>query len=134
MPLPLRKGYRPPDDALVVRGGRQVNGDLQKAAELCEAKHGVLGVSAFVAEVDDVASLVDLVPEALRHEFLGVSSVGQVRQHFDLLPSFHAPHYTIVLPDLDPGTFAILRTVLTIEPNPRFRGKPKFPRRGTKGR
>lgn len=95
--------------------------DIEKAVRSCDRRYGVLGLSAFAADVPDLDSLLRRVPEPDRWSSLGVSRADVLlRAGFRLLPTFDAPHYTI-LPDLSGGTVNALRTSFRAEQNPLFR-------------
>lgn len=107
--LPIRMGYEITNDALVVRGGRLHLLDIALALEKCRSVYGVLGFSVRAAEVPDVAALCRLDPP-VPHPEICRTTVGQLRgvPGVNLLPTFAAPHYTVVLPDSDRMTVELV--------------------------
>lgn len=101
MTLRIRTGeYRLPDDAFVVRGGRLNILDLANALDKCQTEHGVLGFSVYAADVPSVDELCHRAT-FLPHPQVCWTTAGQLRaiEAVELLPTWDAPHYTLVLPD-----------------------------------
>lgn len=107
-PLPIRSDEPPPDDAVVViRGGGMGETSVEKAASRCFEKYGVLAISVEgaigVSVLEACAS-----PRVRRYRVVRLSTFGRVRKHFTVLPTFDAPHFTLLLADLAPTTLARL--------------------------
>lgn len=67
-------GLRIPDDALVVRGGRNQASDIQRGTSTHPA--GIIGVSVESAEGVPVAELAKTIP----HGQIGITTVAEVRK------------------------------------------------------
>ncbi len=67
-------GLRIPDDALVVRGGRNQASDIQRGTSTHPA--GITGVSVESAEGVSVAELAQTIP----HRQIGITAVAEVRK------------------------------------------------------
>lgn len=67
-------GLRIPDDALVVRGGKNQASDIQQGTGTHPA--GVTGVSVVSAEGVSVTELAQTIP----HSQIGITTVAEVRQ------------------------------------------------------
>jgi hypothetical protein len=91
------------DDALVVVRGGDLDIDLIRSdAVAAHARFGEYGISVFGAD-DDAA--VDVLARDRLAQFavLVLMTAGTIRRAgLELRPTFRRPHYTIMLPDLDP--------------------------------
>lgn len=124
MLTPRAADYELPGNAVVVRGGTMQILDVAFAIEKCRTEHGVLGVSVHAGELPSLeqlcsaASLPHPQVRATTVERLAVSVPGIV-----LLPTFRAPHYTLVLPDSESETVrAVCDAFDPPVPNPAQRG------------
>ncbi len=110
-PVVLRDEEPPDDSTIVVRGGLLSPDSVRRAAAKCREEHGFFGVSVYCAIGMSVAELVANVqpigPD--RYRQVRLASFGALRRAgFALWPTNPFPHFSIVLPDLDPATFARL--------------------------
>lgn len=99
--------------------------DVAFAVEKCRTEHGVLGLSVYAGElpsIEDLCSAASLPHPNVRAttvERLAGSVPGVV-----LLPTFRAPHYTLVLPDSESETVrAVCDAFDPPVPNPAQRGR-----------
>lgn len=99
--LRLRRGYEPPDDAFVIRGGRMNILDIANSLEKCREESGVLGFSVLVTEAHTVNAACRTVN--LPHPSVCWSTAGRLRglDGVELLPTGTAPHFTVVLGNSD---------------------------------
>jgi hypothetical protein len=66
---------------------------------------GVFTVSVFLTLEDAVEELCRSVDDLERYGKVRLSTVGRLRSlGFALLPTLDAPHFDVLLPDLEPGT------------------------------
>lgn len=109
--MPQHAGGRLPDDALVVRGGRNTPEQLRKAT--ATHRSGVTGVSVHSSAGAGVEELSAGIP----HGQVGVTTVGQVRAAGgDVIPtSGRSPHHA-TLTGLTPEQMSGLLTPTV--PNP----------------
>jgi hypothetical protein len=110
-PIAIRDEDPPHDEVIVLRGGLLLRESVGRAARKCLEEHGFLGVSVYGAvqmTVDDLVASVDaLGPD--RYRQVRLSNFGALRRAgFPLWPSNLFPHFSIVLPDLDPATLSRL--------------------------
>jgi hypothetical protein len=95
-----------------------LSSDLRKQAASCLTQHGILGVSAWIAEVPRLEDLVAqtgiLVP---KFNNLAICSLA-VLDGYEVLPTGKAPHHTIVLPGTSDEELDKLRGCFLIIPNP----------------
>jgi hypothetical protein len=85
-------GYTPPRTAHVVRGGRMQESDLRKTATNCLTKHGILGITIWIAEVPSVEELVSQAGHFVKiYSRLSVCSLA-VLEDYRILPTAQAPH------------------------------------------
>jgi len=102
-----------PDDALVVRGGRNLPEDIRRGT----ATHpsGVTGVSVESATGKSVTELAETLP----HGQIGVTTVGEVRRNGgDVVPTLgRSPHHA-TLSGLTPDETSRLLTPTIPKPRP----------------
>jgi hypothetical protein len=119
-PLRLRDDY-PPNDALVVIRGGEMNSDyVLRTATRSFEEFGIWTVSVFVAESGTVEAVCRSVRALSRYGKVRLSSVGRVRaQGFALIPTLHHPHFDVVLADVEPSTLDRLELAFDLAiPNP----------------
>ena len=96
--------------------------DLTKAVNGCVVKHAVLGLSVYSADVPDLESLMGQAPATLQdYGTVSLTTAGLVRDLWcviDLLPTFQAPHYTVVVSSIEEEVFEALRSIMAPQPNP----------------
>ena len=125
-PSEIVRGGPPPDDQLlVVRGGRNSLSDanLERASGDCWEQHGFFGISVFGAPGDDLIALSRAVSQIRRRTEVQLARCGELRAAgFEVAATFSNPlHYSVVLPDATPSTFAGLRSCFSEPvPNPGF--------------
>jgi hypothetical protein len=104
-PLLLRDEL-PPDDAIVVvRGGEMNSVAIERTATRSFEEFGIWAVSVFLATNGTVGEVCRTVPDLERYGKVRLSTAGRLRSHgFVLIPTMHAPHFDVVLPDIDPAT------------------------------
>jgi hypothetical protein len=105
----------PPDDQLLdVRGGRNslTDANLERASGDCWERYGFFGVSVFAALGDELVALSDAVTQMRRRPELRLARCGGLRSaRFEVAATFSNPlHFSVVLPDATPSTFAALRS------------------------
>jgi hypothetical protein len=117
---PQREGYELPSDAFVVRGGEMLDQDLKHAAVNCLMMYEILGISVVVADVPEVEDLVRQARPAMKiYSTIHVCRVRDLDQRlYRLLPTFNAPHYTLVLPSIDDEVLVRLRNRFSRMDNP----------------
>jgi hypothetical protein len=121
----VREGPPPDDQLLVVRGGRNSLSDpnLERASGDCWERYGFFGISVFGALGDDLVALSEAVTQIRRRPELRLARCGGLRSaRFEVAATFSNPlHFSVVLPDATPSTFAALRSCFS-EPvaNPGF--------------
>ena len=125
-PQSLLRDEPPPDNLLlVVRGGVNSLSDvvLNRSAGDCWERYGFFGVSVFGAPGDDLIALSRVNMAIRRRRQVRSARCGALRAAgFEVAATFTNPgHYSIVLPDLTPDRFALLRSCFS-EPleNPGF--------------
>ena len=110
-PVVLREEEPPDDSTIVVRGGLLSPDSVRRAAAKCRKEYGFFGVSVYCAIGMTVAELVanvQLIGADLYRQ-VRLSSFGVLRRAgFALWPTNPFPHFSIVLPDLDPATLSRL--------------------------
>lgn len=118
-PLPIRTEEPPPDDSVVViRAGVMSPSSIEEAASRCLEEYGVLGISVEAAIGMSVLEAC-ASRRVRRYRMVRLSTFGRVREYFALLPTFDAPHFTLLLPDLAETTLARLdRCFDAAIPNP----------------
>ena len=96
----------PPDDVVVVIRGGEMNSDfVRRTATRSYEEVGVFTVSVFLALGDAVEELCRSVEDLERYGKVRLSTVGRLRSlGFALLPTLDAPHFDVLLPDLEAGT------------------------------
>ena len=96
------------DADVVVPGGTMQILDVAFAVEKCRSEYGVLGLSVYAGAGLGVEELC--MTAAIPHSRIRTATVEDLRRAVDisLLPTFHAPHYTLGLPD---GESATIRAV-----------------------
>lgn len=100
-PLPLRKEEPPHDDVVVVRGGAMGRKSLRGGAARSHTLFGLYGLSVYGAAESDTDVLLG-VEQLARYGLVRLSSFGVLRTAgFAVLPSFVAPHFTVVLAHVD---------------------------------
>jgi hypothetical protein len=114
-PSEIVRGGPPPDDQLlVVRGGSNSLSDanLERASGDCWEQHGFFGISVFGAPGDDLIALSGAVSQIRRRTELRLARCGELRAAgFEVAATFSNPlHFSVVLPDATPSTFAELRS------------------------
>lgn len=109
----VRSGPPPDDQLLVVRGGRNSLSDsnLERATGDCWEEYGFFGISVFAAPGDDLITLSEAVSQIRRRSEVRVARCGELRASgFEVAATFLNPlHYSVLLPDATPPTFATLR-------------------------
>jgi hypothetical protein len=100
-PLPIRR-EQPLDDAVVVvRAGVMDRQSLERAARQCFDGYGVLAVSVEAVIGKTVDQACRTSPRLSQYRQVRLSSIGRLIQGpFVLLPTFEAPHFSLILPDL----------------------------------
>lgn len=119
----LRDEPAPADDAVVIRGGvleTRPDDHLRERAREAEANIGLLAQSVLVVERAHVAHVCRHDHRVARYTQVNLTTVGRIRRGgFPLEPTGDAPHYSIVFPDLDPGTIERFRECFSpSQPNP----------------
>jgi len=111
LPDDIRERDEPPldDDALLVRGGQFRVAHVLSRAEACERRLGFPGVSVAHAGTGRLGDLGELSPRLLDYDECATTTVGRVREHFEIAPTGAAPHYSIVLPAADLESVRLLR-------------------------
>lgn len=103
-PFALRTEEPPPDETVVVRAGQMSTDNVRRSASRFFDEHGVYALSVFAAldhPIDELCRDRVLV----RYGVIRTSAFGVLRAAgFALLPSLRRPHFSIVLPDLEPAT------------------------------
>jgi hypothetical protein len=104
--LVLREELPPGDVVVVVRGGEMNSDFVRRTATRSYEEVGVFTVSVFLALDDDaVDELCRSVEDLERYGKVRLSTVGRLRSlGFALLPTLDAPHFDVLLPDLESGT------------------------------
>ncbi len=108
------RGEPPPDNAvIVVRSGvleQRSDTDLGDKASENHDDYGFWGLSVLVVAESGVTALCETDPRVRRYNRVSLSTVGRVRRAgFPLLDTGDAPHFDIVLPDLESATLQRLR-------------------------
>jgi hypothetical protein len=107
-PLPIRSEEPPPDDSvIVIRAGVMSTTSVEESASRCLEEYGVLGISVEAAIGMSVLEACGS-RRIRRYRMVRLSTFGRVREYFALLPTFDAPHFTLLLPDLAETTVARL--------------------------
>jgi len=111
-----------PDDALVVvRGGLLEPERLRSDAVTAFRRFGEHGVSVLAAADEtalDVIARTTLVGESV----LTLTTVGAIRRTgLELRPTFRRPHYTVMLPDLEPDLIRLMSCETVVRDNPHHR-------------
>jgi hypothetical protein len=115
---PIRSGYKPPPRALVVRGGVIAPNDLEKDARACLRQWGFQAVSVAVADVLDLVDLMSQVNRFVaRMPTVSVSTVERLAG-YELVATFRAPHFSLVVPSLDDKALRDLCLLFDIVKNP----------------
>lgn len=111
--LRLRDETPPEDHVVVIRGGiveDRTDDELRKRAHDAEARIGLLAQSVLLAAAADVSSVCLRDGRVSRYGQVNLSTVARLRRAgFALLPTLDAPHYSVVLPDLDSETIQRFR-------------------------
>lgn len=102
----LLRDELPPDDVVVVVRGGEMNSDfVRRTATRSYEEVGVFTVSVFLSPEDAVEELCRSVEDLERYGKVRLSTVGRLRfLGFALLPTLDAPHFDVLLPDLETGT------------------------------
>jgi hypothetical protein len=121
-PAEIRRAEPPPDDLLlVVRGGVSTLGDAHLANQVadCWERYRFFGVSVFGAPDDDLVAVSAAVRAIRIRPLVRLARCGGLREAgFEVMPTFTNPwHFSVVLDDATPETFAALRGCFT-EPVP----------------
>lgn len=104
-------GSRIPDDAFVIRGGRNQASDIQRGTDTHPA--GIIGVSVVSAEGVPVAELAQTIP----HRQIGIATVAEVRKAGgDVVQTTGGSPYHATLTGLAPEQVSKLLTPTV--PNP----------------
>lgn len=119
----LRDEPAPTDDAVVIRGGvleTRPDDHIRERAREAEANVGLLAQSVLVVERADVSHVCLHDRRVARYTQVNLTTVGRIRRAgFPIEPTGDAPHYSIVLPDLDSGTIERFRGCFSpSQPNP----------------
>ena len=114
-PRHLLRDEPPPDDLLlVVRGGTNSLNDasLDRSAGDSWEQYGFFGISVFGAPEDDLVALSHSSLTIRRRSQVRTARCGALRAAgFRVAATFTNPrHYSVVLPDLTPESFASLRS------------------------
>ena len=114
-PRGLLRDEPPPEDfLLVVRGGTNGLSDANLAPSVadCWERYGFFGVSVFGAPKDDLLALSRSTLTIRRRNRVRTARCGQLRRAgFQVAATFPNPgHYSVILPDVMPETFALLRS------------------------
>lgn len=119
---PSLRDEQPPDDAAVVIRGGLHSLDVERVRETCldsMADSGFYGLSVFAALDGDVRALCLRIERLRSPGIIWVAECGELRRRgLQLLPTDAAPHYDVVLPDLDPGTIEGVIACFESRPNP----------------
>lgn len=111
----------PDDDVALVRGGLH-SLDPDRVWEACldsMTDAGVFGVSVFAALDGDVTGLCETVPRLRSPGTIWVTTAGNVRSAgFRLVPTDAAPHFDVVLSDIEQGIIDALIACFRSIPNP----------------
>ena len=103
----LRREPPPGDDVVVVRGGDDNAEKLRRHAERIHRAYVLEGASLYGLSV--YCTLDELAGRRLAHQLASyrlvrLSTVGRLRTAgFPLLPTFARPHFTVVLPSVEPA-------------------------------
>lgn len=105
----VRDEHPPPDASVVIRGGPDTSSLLRSHARRLNRLYvldggEVFGVSVFVAygDIGATSERTILTGKLRSYPTIYRTTVGDLlRRDLQLLPTFAAPHYTVVLPDLD---------------------------------
>jgi transposase-like protein len=121
--LRLREEVPPEDHVVVIRGGiieDRADDELRKRAQDAEARIGLLAQSVLLAAEADVSSVCLRDGRVSRYGQVNLSTVARLRRAgFALLPTLDAPHYSVVLPDLNSETIQRFRNCFDpAQPNP----------------
>lgn len=112
--------YTLPKDAFAIRGGDLVITELEESCEMCMSRHGEYGLSIFAAEVPRPEDLFALDPRIARFghgHYTTAGNLGDAR--LELRPTFKAPHWTVILPELSPKALDLfVRTFVGRVENP----------------
>ena len=99
--------------------------DVAFAVEKCRTEHGVLGLSVYASELPSIEDLCSAA--SLPHPNVRATTVERLADSVPgvvLLPTFRAPHYTLVLPDSESETVrAVCDAFDPPVPNPAQRGR-----------
>lgn len=122
MRLVVLRDEEPPEEAVVVRGGRNGLADetIRRTATESFNESGFYGVSVFVALPDDLPRMCREMEHLRRYPVIQECPVGRLRSAgFALLATEADPHFDVVLPDLDGATLERLRGAFgPLRPNP----------------
>ena len=103
--LVLREELPPDDVVVVVRGGEMNSDFVRRTATRSYEEVGVFTVSVFLAIEGSVEDLCRSVDDLERYGKVRLSTVGRLRAlGFALLPTLAAPHFDVLLPDLEAAT------------------------------
>jgi hypothetical protein len=110
-PVVLRDETPPDDVAIVVRGGLLTPDSVLRTTDRCRREYGFLGLSVYGAIGMTITELVAAVPQIglTRYRQLRLSTFGALRvAGFPVWPTNQFPHFSIVLPDVEPSTLTRL--------------------------
>jgi hypothetical protein len=98
----LRDEAKLPDLAIVVRGGTLKRDAVEKALQISEQQFGVSCLSVCAHAAFGLRELWMQTPNLSRYSKARASDAGTLRARgFVLLPTFAAPHYSLVMPRVD---------------------------------
>ncbi|HEY9556994.1 MAG TPA: hypothetical protein VIR58_09680 [Acidimicrobiales bacterium] len=102
------------DEALLVRGGQFRVAHVLARAEACHRRLGFPGVSVAHAATGLLVDLCEMSPRLLDYDECAVTTVGRVRQRFEVAPTGASPHFSIVLPAADLASVRALRELFEV--------------------
>jgi hypothetical protein len=100
-----------------------LHSDLRRSAEVCLTRYGVLGLSVSVADIRRLEELIPRARQAVqRYPNLSVCSLAVIEDAtYPVVPTFEAPHYTVILPSVDSSDLDTLRQCFLTIPNPLYK-------------
>lgn len=119
-PLPIRREHPPDDAVVVVRAGVMERDAIERAALLSFDLYGVLAISV-VAVIDMTVDQACRTSRRIaKYRQVRLSSFGRLREGpFTVLPTFDAPHFSVLLADLSDLTIPrLIRCFDDPIPNP----------------
>lgn len=95
--MPIRQEPPLADDDIVVRGGILAFDSLKNAAEVCQARFGIHGISVCASPGESLEVLRTSGP-VVKYTQHRVTTAGHLRAlGFRLIPTGRSPHYTLDL-------------------------------------